>query len=177
MASTAVTPGLETACAETGALDEDLGWALGSVFRAYLKTAHASVADLPGGPRGYQVLAAAGRDVPSTQQALGHRIGVDRSVMTYLIDDLVTAGLVERRPDPADRRARHIVLTDDGRARLGELDERFAMVEEHMLSVLPEADRATFRALLFQIARRADELDPADSACGIVQDVAKLTAS
>ena len=38
------------------ALADDLGWGLGTVFRAYVNAAHAAVADLPGGPRGYQVL-------------------------------------------------------------------------------------------------------------------------
>lgn len=33
------------------ALADDLGWGLGMIFRAYVKAAHAAVADLPGGPR------------------------------------------------------------------------------------------------------------------------------
>jgi DNA-binding MarR family transcriptional regulator len=36
--------------------------------------------------------------------------------MTYLLDSLAEAGLVERRPDPADRRARRIVATARGRS-------------------------------------------------------------
>jgi DNA-binding MarR family transcriptional regulator len=36
--------------------------------------------------------------------------------MNELVDDLVTKGYVERRPDPADRRAKLIYLTDRGRA-------------------------------------------------------------
>src|SRR5690348_13277877 len=94
-----VTAALAGACTESR-LEADLGWAIGSVFRDYLKSAQASVVDLPGGARGYQVLAAAGNEQPGTQQALGQRVGIDRSVMTYLVDDLVAAGLVERRPDP-----------------------------------------------------------------------------
>jgi DNA-binding MarR family transcriptional regulator len=163
----------EQACRES-ALETDLGWALGSVFRAYLKSAHGVVEHLPGGPRGYQVLAAAAEGQPSSQQAVGHRVGIDRSVMTYLVDDLASAGLLERRPDPADRRARHLVLTDAGRA---ELDERIGMVEAHILAVLDEGDRDTFRTLLFKIAARADDLDPANSACGVVEDVTALTAT
>ena len=31
--------------------------------------------------------------------------------MTYLLDDLEAAGLVERRPDPTDRRARRVAPT------------------------------------------------------------------
>ena len=38
------------------ALDQDLGFTLGVIFRAYIKAANAVVCDIPGGPRGYQVL-------------------------------------------------------------------------------------------------------------------------
>src|ERR1700710_2642901 len=87
------------------ALADDLGWGLGTVFRAYVTAAHAAVADLPGGPRGYQVLSAAAHGTVGSQLALAQHLGVDRTVMTYLLDDLQAAGLIERRPDPADPRA------------------------------------------------------------------------
>ncbi len=93
-------------CAD--ALADDLGWGLGMIFRAYVKAAHAAVTDLPGGPRGYQVLCAAAQGAVNSQLALAQHLGVDRTVMTYLIDDLEAANLIERRPDPADRRARRI---------------------------------------------------------------------
>src|ERR1700680_3700031 len=41
------------------ALADDLGWGLGMLFRAYVRAARAALTDLPGGPRGYQVLSAA----------------------------------------------------------------------------------------------------------------------
>src|SRR4051794_3080233 len=85
------------ACSE--ALSDDLGWGLGVVFRAYVAAANAAVSDLPGGQRGYQVLAAAAKGAVSSQLALAQHLGVDRTVMTYLLDDLESAGLIERRPD------------------------------------------------------------------------------
>src|SRR5690349_2381762 len=121
---------------DDGALDADLGWALGAVFRAYVKTFRAVVDDLPGGPRGYHVLAECARARSGTQLALAQRVGVDRTVMTYLLDDLVGAGLVERRADPADRRVRRVVATDLGRARLADLSDRLAQAEDHLLSTL-----------------------------------------
>jgi len=87
-------------------VESDLGWALGTVTRSYLRTAAEAVADVPGGPRGYQVLSTAACGEASSQLAMAQRLGVDRTVMTYLLDDLEMAGLVERKPDPADRRAR-----------------------------------------------------------------------
>ena len=50
-------------------------------------------------------LAAAVQDVAGNQGTLGQQLGIDRTVLTYLIDDLESLGLVERRPDPADRHA------------------------------------------------------------------------
>jgi DNA-binding MarR family transcriptional regulator len=155
-------------------LESDLGWALGMAFRAYVKSADAAVADLPGGLRSYQVLAEAAQNLPCSQQALGHRIGIDRSVMTYLVDDLVAAGLVDRQPDPADRRARRVVLTPSGRTRLAELDERLRRVEEHVLAVLDEGAREGFRAAIGQIAGHAEALDPANSMCDAVADLVRL---
>src|SRR5205807_4891274 len=87
------------------AIEADLGWALGVVFRTYLKVATVAMAEVPGGPRGYQVLAAAERGSRNTQLVLAQQLGIDRTVMTYLLDDLEGAGLIQRQPDPADRRA------------------------------------------------------------------------
>ena len=75
------------------------------------------------GARGYLVLAVAGQGEPKSQLALAQHLGVDRTAMTYLLDDLEAAGLVERRPDPADRRARRVTLTDAGQARRCERGE------------------------------------------------------
>lgn len=143
-----------------GVLGQDLGWALGAVFRSYLKAATAVMAELPGGPRSYQVLSAAAHDQPGTQLALAARLGVDRTVMTYLIDALEEVKLVTREPDPADRRARRIVLTKRGAKLLAELDRRLGDVEAHVLSALEPDERTTFRALLERVASRADALDP-----------------
>ncbi len=147
-------------------LSNDLGWALGAVARCYLKAAAAAVADVPGGPRGYQVLAAAARDEHGSQLALAQHLGVDRTVMTYLLDSLASAGLIERRPDPADRRARRIVATSRGCALLGELAGRLQAAEDQVLAGLDsEPDRQAFRALLRQLALHASRLEPDPARC------------
>ena len=113
-------------------------------------------AEVPGGSRGYQVLAAAARDEHGSQLALAQHLGVDRTVMTYLLDSLVEAGLVERRPDPADRRARRIVATARGRVLLDGLGERLREAEDQVLAGLDGADdRRAFRTLLQRLALHA----------------------
>jgi DNA-binding MarR family transcriptional regulator len=149
-------------------VESDLGWALGRVARAHLKTAQTVLVGLPGGPRGYQVLAAVARGEPSTQLALARKLGVDRTVMTYLLDEIQAEGLVERRPDPADRRARRVELTEAGRERLCELERRLREAEDHMLAPLGPDERDTLRELLARLAT-ADPDQP--SACQVAQDL------
>jgi DNA-binding MarR family transcriptional regulator len=161
----------------TDVLRDDLGWALGAVFRSYAKAASAAFTDVPGGPRGYQVLAAAARSQPGSQQELASHLGVDRTVMTYLLDDLERAGLIERRPDPADRRARRIAATGRGAALLGDLDERLRAAEDGVLGGLgSEGDRKTFRALLARLATHVSALDPVTNACALAQEAAPALA-
>jgi DNA-binding MarR family transcriptional regulator len=155
-----------------GALTSDLGWALGVLFRTYLRLANQVTAEVPGGPRGYQVLTAAVGEEPSTQLALANRLGIDRTVMTYLLDDIEKAGLVERRSDPSDRRARRIVATEQGRALMCQLETKLRGAEEHILAGLPEAERATFRDLVQRLADQANAYDPVDHACTVVTEIA-----
>jgi DNA-binding MarR family transcriptional regulator len=166
------------ACAaDDVAIDADLGWALGVVFRSYLKIAHKTMCEVPGGPRGYQVLAAAFHGRQNTQLALANQLGIDRTVMTYLIDDIERAGLVERQPDPADRRARRVVVTPEGHELVARLQERLKLAEDHVLAALDEGEQAVFRTLLRRLATRADAADPAKSACDVVDEVAKITGT
>jgi DNA-binding MarR family transcriptional regulator len=153
------------------ALADDLGWGLGMIFRAYVKAAHAAVADLPGGPRGFQVLSAAAQGTVASQLALAQHLGVDRTVMTYLLDDLEAASLIERRPDPADRRARRIVATQQGNELLTSLNDRLRAAEAHLLAPLGTARRDAFRAQVRLLATQLDALDPPDSPCDVADEV------
>jgi DNA-binding MarR family transcriptional regulator len=153
----------------TPSVESDLGWALGTVMRAYLRTAKERLAGIPGGPRGYQVLAAAAENGSNSQLALAKQLGVDRTVMTYLIDDLEAASLVARTPDPADRRTRRIELTDAGRERLCELERGLRDAESHLLDPLDPDERDTLRELLHRLATRTGTLD--GSACDVAEEL------
>jgi DNA-binding MarR family transcriptional regulator len=153
-----------------GALAGDLGWGLGVVLRAYASAARAAVADLPGGPRGYQILSAAAQGAVSSQLALAQHLGVDRTVMTYLLDDLEAAKLVERHPDPTDRRARRVVATQLGTELLASLNDRLRAAEARLLAPLALETRETFRAQVRLLATRAEALDPTDSPSGRGQE-------
>ena len=55
---------------------------------------------------------------PHTVRALAQRLGVGKPAIVRAIDTLQDVGLVERRPDPADRRNIFLVGTEAGAERL-----------------------------------------------------------
>ncbi|MFC3689638.1 MarR family winged helix-turn-helix transcriptional regulator [Aquipuribacter hungaricus] len=152
-----------------GPLDSDLGWTLGVVLREYLRVTDGVVDDLPGGPRGYQLLAAAAQGQGRNQGALAARLGIDRTVLTYLVDDLEEAGLVLRRPDPVDRRSRLVEATEEGRRTLAGHEVAVARAEQHVLGALPAGDAETFRRLLRTLACSTADRAGVDDMCQVVQ--------
>src|SRR4051794_36071204 len=128
----------ETTAAHAEAAGVDFGQALSALLRRYLDGARQVVDDVPGGPRGFQVLAVSHEGACGNQATIAQRLGIDRTVMTYLVDDLEQAGLVERRPDPADRRARQVVLTTRGKTVLADASNRLKDIERSALGPLTE---------------------------------------
>ena len=66
----------------------------------------------------FDVLATLWHGEGITQQELAERLLVTKGNVVGLIDRLCGAGLIERRDDPADRRANRLHLTKAGRKRL-----------------------------------------------------------
>lgn len=163
------THGVEPQAASGAPVEADLGWALGVVFRQYAKASGAALEGVPGGARGYQVLATTSSEGPKRQLDLAAQLGVDRTVMTYLLDDLENAGLVQRRPDPADRRARLIAPTEQGTEVLCDLERRLRDTEDQVLGILDESERTSFRALLQRLAMKANAIDPLHNACTLAE--------
>ncbi|RIJ11170.1 MarR family transcriptional regulator [Clavibacter nebraskensis] len=90
----------------SGGIETQFGWSIQAVYQGFVRTAQTAVADVPGGPRGYQVLVAITTEEPTSQLALAQRLGIDKTQMTYVIDALAERGHVERQPHPSDRRIR-----------------------------------------------------------------------
>jgi DNA-binding MarR family transcriptional regulator len=133
-------------------LQDSLGWLLAMCFRAHVAVMDRVLADLPHGPRGYQALSGAANCSAHNQAELAKQLGVDRTVMVYLIDDLERAGLVERIPDPHDRRSRLIRATRAGRERLEATEAAISAAEAELLGALSEDDQARLRGMLRDIA-------------------------
>jgi DNA-binding MarR family transcriptional regulator len=67
---------------------------------------------------------------------LATRAGITVQSMGELVDDLEVKGYVERRPDPDDRRAKRIYLTDRGQKNARVAKRATAEVENHLAELL-----------------------------------------
>lgn len=162
---------------EPSAIDsrEDFGWTLGVLVRNFQNASAAAMGDFMHGPRGYQVMLAVVSGEQPNQLALAQHLGIDRTVMTYLVDDLVKDGLVERKLNPADRRARMVVATDAGRAILAELRQRVLETENVVLGALAADEREVFRMLLRRVA--CDAPDAGDHELGACEAVEQMLST
>jgi MarR family transcriptional regulator, lower aerobic nicotinate degradation pathway regulator len=107
----------------------------------------------PAASRGYhyRLLAALEEFGPASQARLGGRAGVDRSDVVAALNDLSARGMVERTPDPADRRRNIVTITPAGRAHLRRLDQLLDKVQDELLAPLSSAERAQLVRLLTRI--------------------------
>jgi len=135
-----------------GGIETELGWALPAMYQGFSRAATGAVADVPGGPRGYQVLVAVTTEQPSSQLALAQRLGIDKTQMTYVIDVLEAGGFVERRPDPSDRRIRQVLPTRAGRSLLAKARIALREVEGVLMRHLSDDEQTTLRHLLARVA-------------------------
>ena len=83
---------------------------------------------------------------------LAAQLGIVPRSATSVVDDLEAAGLVERQPDPHDRRATLVDLTPNGRHILNTLREKRRDVMVSQLSRLTDTEQRTLAHLLQRLA-------------------------
>ncbi|MFE0578556.1 MarR family winged helix-turn-helix transcriptional regulator [Streptomyces sp. NPDC058874] len=88
---------------------------------------------------------------PASQAALSDRTGIHRSDLVAVINELAERELVERAPDPEDRRRNVITLTTPGRRRLRRLEQLLDAAQDELLSPLSAAERERLTHLLGRI--------------------------
>jgi DNA-binding MarR family transcriptional regulator len=86
-------------------------------------------------------------DDKSPMSRLASELHCDASNVTWMTDRLEERGLVERTPDPLDRRIKRLVLTEDGRKLRKHIDRRLRAGIPGLDKLSP-ADRETLGRLL-----------------------------
>ena len=124
-------------------LSDNLGWLLQQASYALLTEMNAGLESLGILPRGHCVLSAAMTGSYS-QSELANMIGLDKTTMVVLMDELESAGLAKREPSPTDRRARVIAVTPKGKRKAAQADEIIERIQRDVLGSLPARERDAF---------------------------------
>jgi DNA-binding MarR family transcriptional regulator len=103
-------------------------------------------------PRHFGMLSHLAANEGQSQQALSSALGIHRSAVVALVDDLEQRGLAERRRDPDDRRAYTLYLTPSGRELLAELQRVAQEDEAELLTALNASERSQLISLLQRVA-------------------------
>jgi DNA-binding MarR family transcriptional regulator len=103
---------------------------------------------------GYVVLSALDHSPIRTQSALAEAIGADKTRIIPTLDELQQHGYIERSPDPDDRRARLLAITESGRSVKNAVQVDIQRGEEHWLGQLSANEREVFLRALNQLSAR-----------------------
>jgi DNA-binding MarR family transcriptional regulator len=135
-------------------LAQDLSFLLARANALALAAANAALAEHGLKPRSYSVLALAADDMLPTQRELAEFLRLDPSQVVVLVDEMEKRKLVERCPDPTDRRANVVVATDAGRALFAKAQKSARTVERALKAAVPPEERERLAELVRQLAFR-----------------------
>ncbi|GAA3233573.1 MarR family winged helix-turn-helix transcriptional regulator [Dactylosporangium siamense] len=99
----------------------------------------------------YRLLAALADGGPASQAELGRRTGIDRSDVVAALNELAGQQLIERSPDPGDRRRNVITATPAAARHLARLDGVLAQIQDDLCAPLSPAEREQLVRLLTRI--------------------------
>ncbi|WP_116248448.1 MarR family winged helix-turn-helix transcriptional regulator [Nocardiopsis sp. FIRDI 009] len=88
---------------------------------------------------------------PASQATLSRRTGIHRSDLVAVINELADRDLVERRPDPEDRRRNVVSLTPAGARWLSHLDDLLRSLQDDLLRPLSGPEREQLVDLLTRL--------------------------
>jgi DNA-binding MarR family transcriptional regulator len=88
---------------------------------------------------------------PLRQTQLARRLGVGRAAMGTTVDQLERRGLVERQPDPDDRRAWHVTITQAGKDLVGPIQQIDEVLRAELRLDVSKAERQQLAKLLLRL--------------------------
>lgn len=132
-------------------MQETLGSVLSDVARLMRRAFDARARDIGVTRPQWQVLSILRRNEGINQGGLSDILEVEPITVCRMVDRLQEAGLVERRPDPADRRSWRLYLTTKAHDLLGHLRPLADNMLEQALDGVDDGDRVALMATLEQI--------------------------
>jgi DNA-binding MarR family transcriptional regulator len=139
--------------------DETLAEAFWAVARRLRDTSQETLAPWDITPAQLRALRMLRRHGVMRLSELSDRLRIAPRSATEVVDDLEARGIAERHPDPADRRATLVSLTDKGMDLFREIRAARHAQSADLFAVLDERDRAELGRILATVLDAAREKD------------------
>lgn len=94
---------------------------------------------------------------PLSQQAIGEMLGIDRTTMVDLVDELERARIVRRERNPHDRRSYAVTLTPQGKVKQKRAARAFDAAVDDFFAPLSPAEREQFAGMLRRLLVPPDQ--------------------
>jgi DNA-binding MarR family transcriptional regulator len=128
--------------------DDTLSEAFWSVARQLRRTTMESLTEWDVSPSQARALRVLARQDGARLSELAERLHIAARSATEVVDGLEAKGLVARRPDPQDRRATLVALTEPGAVRLAAIRTARGTQAERLFDQLNASDRAHLSRIL-----------------------------
>lgn len=140
---------------------KEISWEIGETYRALRRYYDRRASALGVTTAQWRAMAWLGHTPGLKQVELAERLDVEPITAGRIIDRLQEAGLVERRPDPVDRRAWRLALTD----KAGPIFARLTDLADEMADdAFAGFDMEELEALRANLARVRDNISRAEAA-------------
>ena len=144
-------------------MSDNIGFLIGDISRLIRRTFDERAKEIGVTRPQWRALTWLRRNEGINQSALADMLELDAMTLCRMVDRLQDARLVERRPDPADRRAWQLFLTTKGIALSDQLEPIGEQLLQEALTDMPGQDREQLLDLLELFRSNLQAIDEADT--------------
>lgn len=144
-------------------MSDNMGFLIGDISRLIRRTFDQRAKEIGVTRPQWRVLTWLKRHEGINQSALADKLELDAMTLCRMVDRLQDAKLVERRPDPADRRAWQLFMTSKGWALSNQLEPIGEQLLQDALADMPDRDREHLQVLLELFRSNLQAIDENDA--------------
>ncbi len=134
-------------------LDQCINFLLSKVQQSVYQHFKESLAEYDVTPVQYGILACLWQHNGQAPSQIAACLSLEGSTITGILDRMENKGLLKRTPDPGDRRALKVVLTDVGSALQERIDKTIIKANKEVLQGLSAKEQETLKTLLGQLEK------------------------
>jgi MarR family transcriptional regulator, transcriptional regulator for hemolysin len=137
----------------------NFGFLLKEVSRRYVNRFEVRAAEIPLNLAQAKALVRLENNEGVSQARLAELADVDPMTMVRILDRMEAEGLLERRPDPADRRARCLFLTAKAKPILNEIWRLIEEIRAEVFAGVSKEERERFMGVLERLYANISQLE------------------